>query len=162
MLQSRRQPRRVPCGGRGWQNGRRGDDANVRARRRVKGNSGVYFRGSVLSAVFIPIPMKVIARIIIPVGRRRQSDCSGETRRRTIRPRRGGGRRSVSGRGRAARVRRRRWRRRRIRCPCRRTGNKSEIEMPEGGIVKERGGEARPCDRLGKCLYQRGLESTGP
>jgi len=101
----------------------------VRARQRVKGDSGVYFRGRILSAVFIAIPMKVISRIIIPVGRRSQSYCSGETRRRNSRPRRGGRRRSVSGRRETARVRRRRWWRRRwSRWPCRRTGNQLEIE----------------------------------
>ena len=80
-------------------------DAYVRARWRVKGNTGVYFRG-VLSPIFIPFPMKVISRIIIPVGRRRQSYRSGETGRRNSRPRQGGRRRSISGRGQAARVRR--------------------------------------------------------
>ena len=102
---------------------------------RAKGNAGVYFRGGILSPIFIPFPMRVISRIIIPVGRRCQSYRSGETGRRKSRPRRGGRRRSVSGRGRAARVRHRRWRRRRVRCPCGRTGNKLEIERCQKGAL---------------------------
>ena len=136
MLQSRQQPRRVPCGGRRWQSKRRGDDAYVRARRRVMGNAGVYFRGGKLSPIFIPLPMKVIPQIIIPIGRRRQSHRSRETGRRNSRPRRGGRRSSVSGCGRAARVRRRRWRRCRVRLPCRRTGNKLEIERCQKGALQ--------------------------